>query len=112
MSKIKSERVGSNILRELSDIIFNEAKDEVIKAITITAVDVTPDLSTAKVFYTYIGETTKEEMTKELKDAAGFLRTKLAERVDLRHTPELKFVYDESIAYGENIERILLNLNK
>lgn len=110
MSKIKIERIASQIVRELSNIIFTEVKDEKIKSITITATDVTSDLGLAKIYYTYLGDYSREEVQDELTKAAPFLRTKLAETIDIRHTPALKFIFDESIEYGANIEKILKDI--
>ncbi|MDD4705620.1 MAG: 30S ribosome-binding factor RbfA [Bacilli bacterium] len=111
MSKIKIERIASQIIRELSNIIFTEVKDEKIKNITIIAADLTPDLGLAKIYYTFLGNYSREEVQNELDKAASFLRTLLAENIDIRHTPELKFIYDESIEYGANIEKILEDIN-
>lgn len=111
MSKIKTERIGSQIIRELSKIILEEAKSEILKTITITAADVTNDLGHAKIYYTFLGEYEKEVVQKELDGASKFLRTELAERIDIRHTPELRFIFDESIEYGANIEKILEKIN-
>lgn len=107
MSKIKIERIASQIIRELSNIIFTEVKDEKIKSITITAADVASDLGLAKIYYTFLGDYNREEVQSELTNAASFLRTKLAEKIDIRHTPSLRFIFDESIEYGTNIEKIL-----
>ena len=112
MSKIKLERIGSQIIKELSEIILEEAKSTVLKSITITAAEVSADLGLAKIYYTYLGEFDREFVQKELDHASKFLRTELAERINIRHTPELRFVFDESIAYGANIEKILAEINK
>lgn len=112
MSSIKIERISSQIVKELSSVIFNDVKDNRIKSITITGADVSSDLGQAKIYYTFLGNYEKEEIDAELKKAAGFLRVKLSERIDLRHTPELKFIFDESIEYGTNIEKILADINK
>lgn len=112
MSKIKIERIGSQIERELSNIIFNEVKDEVIRSITITGSEVTSDLGLAKIYYTYLGDYEREFIDSELKKASSFLRTMLAEQIDIRHTPELRFIFDESIEYGTNIEKILSDIKK
>ena len=111
MSKIKTERIGSQIIKELSEIILEEAKSDVLKRITITASDVSSDLGLAKIYYTYFGDYDKEYVQKELQNASKFLRTELAERIDIRHTPELRFIFDESIEYGANIEKILSEIN-
>lgn len=112
MTNVKIERLNHTFQQEISMILMTEIKDEHIKFVTITDVETTNDLSFAKVYYTVLDETKKEQTQEALKGAASFIRTKLAERVEIRHTPELKFIYDDSIAYGEHIEEIIENLNK
>ena len=99
---IKNERINSNLQKEISYIIANEVKNPNIKFVTITACDVTSDLSYAKVYFTTIGDA--KETLKGLKSAKGFIRKSLAYRIELRHIPELEFIYDESIEYGKKIE--------
>jgi len=99
---IKNERVNSNMQRELSYILSNEVKNPNIKYITITAVDVTSDLSYARVYFTTLGDS--KETLKALKSAKGFIRKTLADRIELRHIPDLEFIYDKSIDYGKKIE--------
>ncbi len=110
MSKIKAERAGSDIQRELGNILLLEAKDVDFKNVTITAVDVSSDFSYAKVYFTTTDD--REHVTHDLNNAAGFFRSLLAERVEMRHTPELKFIFDESIEYGQKIENIIKELHK
>ena len=88
-------------------IIMREIKDEDIKFVTITGVDTTSDLSFSKIYYTVLDKD-KEESTKiALEKAAPFIRKCLAEKIEVRHTPELKFIYDTSIAYGEHIDNLI-----
>lgn len=107
MSSVKIGRISADVLRELSSIMLLEAKDETLKHITLTGCEVTSDLGLARVYYTYMGDESLEDVKKNLVEAAPYLRTVLASRIDLRHTPELKFFYDNSVEYGQNIERIL-----
>lgn len=107
MANIKIERLNHAFQEEISMILMTEIKDEDIKFVTITGVDTTSDLSFAKVYYTVLDESKTDSTAEALQKAASFIRTKLAERVDIRHTPELKFIYDTSIAYGEHIEKII-----
>ena len=93
MASIKIERLNHAIQQEISIILMREIKDEEIKFVTITGVDTTNDLSYAKVYYTVLDESKKEKTEEALKKASSFIRTKLAERIDIRHTPELKFIY-------------------
>ncbi len=109
---VKIDRISSDLKKELSSIMLLEAKDETLKHVTVTDCEVTNDLSFATVYYTYMGDEDLESVQKNLEDAASYLRTVLANRVDLRHTPELRFVYDDSIEYGQNIERIINKLHE
>ena len=112
MPNYKIKRISSDVLRYLSDILMNETRDEILKSVTITACDVTHDLGFCKVYFTsFNNELSKSELEKRLNDAASFIRGKLSERIEIRHTPELRFIYDESISYGEKIENILKDLN-
>ena len=103
--KLKAERAGSEIQKELGNIILLEAKDEDFKNVVITAVEVSNDLSFAKVYFTTIDN--REKVLHDLNNASGYFRSLLAERLDIRHTPELKFIFDESIEYGQKIEKII-----
>lgn len=104
---IKIDRIGSNFVKEISYILANEIKDKDIHFVTITDCKVTNDLSFAKVYFTVLDNSKIKETTEALKTASGFIRKKLCERVDIRHTPELLFIYDESIEYGKKIENII-----
>lgn len=89
-------------------MIQRELKDPRIGFVTVTGVDVTNDLSQAKVYLSVFGdEEQKKDTLKALDKATGFLRTEIGKRIRLRHTPELIFKIDESIAYGSRIEKLL-----
>lgn len=109
---IKIERIGSNLVKEISYILATEIKDEDIKMVTITDCKVTNDLSFAKVYYTVFNIERKKETEKALNHASGYIRHLLHERVDIRHIPELTFVYDESIAYGKKIEDLIEQIHE
>ena len=109
---IKIDRINSNMVKEISYILQTEVKDHNIKFVTITDVSVTNDLSFAKIYYTVLDDTKRKETAKALKQASSFIRKKLCDRIDIRHMPELDFVFDESIEYGNNIEKIIDNLKK
>ncbi len=102
---IKTERIGSSFVKEISYIIMTEIKDPNIKNITITDCDVTNDLSYAKVYFTVLDPTKKEISLKSLNNAANFIELELSKKVDIRKMPQISFHYDESIAYGEKIEQ-------
>lgn len=112
MPSHKIERIESDILKYLSNIIFLETDDELLKTITLTAVDVSKDLSYAKVYFTSISNMTHERLEKEVNEAAPFLRGKLAKVIEIRNIPELKFVYDESIEYASKIEKIITEIKE
>ena len=110
MNSVKIERLNNLFLAELSKIIFKEIKNPFIKTVNLTGVEITNDLSFAKVYFTCMNED-RQKILEELNNAKGFLRGKLAEVIEIRHTPELVFAYDNSIEYGMNIERIIKNIH-
>lgn len=104
---IKIDRIASMLEKEISYILMMEVKDADIKFVTVTGVKLTTDLSYAKVYVTVLDDRKKDATMRALKDASGFIRHELYDRVDIRHIPELEFVYDESIEYGKKIETII-----
>lgn len=113
MSSVRVNRVGEQIKKELGLLIQRELKDPRIGFVTITGVEVSGDLSQAKVFITVYGnDEVKSSTLKGLEKAKGFLRGEVGKRIALRHTPELIFKMDESVEYGSRIETLLSNLNK
>ncbi len=112
MANVKIERLNHAFQEEISMIMLREIKDDELHFVTITGVDTTSDLSFAKVYYTVLDMYKKELIQEKLEHAAPFIRTELAKRVEVRHTPELKFIFDTSIEYGNHIESIIENLKK
>lgn len=112
MASIKIERLNHTYQEAISTILMKEVKDQDIKFVTITGVEVTSDLSFAKVYYTVLDQERKESTKIALEKASPFIRTKLAESVEVRHTPELRFIYDKSIAYGEHIDKLIEELKE
>lgn len=108
---IKTQRIASNIVKEISYILALEVKDSDIKFVTVNDCKLAPDLSFAKIYITIFDKEKKEQTLKALKDASGFIRKQLSERIDIRHTPELEFVYDDSIEYGKKIENIITEIH-
>ena len=108
---IKTKRIASVLTRTISEILLEEARDDLLKTISITASVVAPDLSCAKVYFTSMSDIDHKKLEQEMEEAAPFIRTHVAEKMDLRNTPKLKFIYDESILYGEKIERIIKEFN-
>lgn len=109
---VKIDRIESNMIKEISYILMTEVKDKNIRFVTITDCKVTNDLSFAKVYFTLLNEEYKEETLKALKNASGFIRKELAVRLDIRHIPELEFIFDESIEYGKKIEDIIEKIHE
>ena len=109
---IKIERLNHTYQEVISTILMKEVKDQDIKFVTITGVDITNDLSFAKVYYTVLDREKISSTQEALEHAAPFIRSKLAEEVNIRHTPELRFIYDKSIAYGEHIDELLDKINE
>jgi len=112
MNKVKIERYNDLFVKEISMILQTEVKDNNIRFVTITDVDITNDLSFAKVYFTVLNKEYLTVTKDALKRASSYIRGKLSERIEIRHTPELIFVYDESIEYGEKIEKILESINE
>ena len=100
------------IQEEISKILMLEIKDDDIKFVTVTACDTSTDLSYCKVYVTVLNEEKKETTLKSLNNASSFIRGILAKKIQIRHIPELKFIYDTSIAYGEHIDNLIEEINK
>ena len=109
---IHIDRLNTIFLREISKILQQEIKDPNIRFVTVTGVEITNDLSFAKVYVTVFDEKNKKEIMKSLEKAKSFIRGQLSQRVDIRHTPELRFIFDDSIEYGNKIERIIKDLHE
>lgn len=109
---LKGERVASDLRKELSNLLITEAKDEDFKTVTITHVKVTNDLSYAKIYFTALDDKRIKKIEQDLNNASGFFRSLLASKLNIRHTPELKFIYDESIEYAKKIEDIIKKISE
>lgn len=109
---LKGERVASVIVQELGNILLTEVNDEDLKNVTITYATVTNDLSFAKVYFTTLDDEKRDKVIKDMNNASSYFRTELAKRIDIRHMPEIRFIYDESIEYGSKIEKIIEEINK
>jgi ribosome-binding factor A len=103
----RPQRLGDLIQREVAELIRLEVRDPRIGMLTITSVDVSPDLSHAKVFFTMLEKGKLEDTLHGLKRSAGFLRSQLARRIKMYTTPELRFEYDESVERGDHISRLI-----
>ncbi|MVO99113.1 MULTISPECIES: 30S ribosome-binding factor RbfA [Paenibacillus] len=112
MARVRVGRVGEQVKKEISQILQSEIKDPRIGFLTVTGVDVTNDLSQAKVYLSVLGTDEQKEGTlKALGSASGYIRSELGKRIRLRKVPELIFKFDTSIDYGSRIENLLHQLN-
>ncbi len=109
---IKIERISDALIEQISYIIANEVKHKDINFVTITDVKVSNDLSYAKVYFTVLDESKKDITSKALKEASGFIRHELRERVEIRQIPELTFVYDDTIKEAQKIEDIIEKIHE
>lgn len=101
----RGDRISREIGRAISEILIREASDKRLRLVSVTRVEMSPDLSCATVYYVpLMGD---EDLTKPLKQAQGFLRSALAARLALRYTPELRFALDARIAKTRRIEELL-----
>jgi len=104
----RTERVGSQMQRELSVLVRDDLKDPRLGMVTIQEVRVVRDFSHAKVYFTAMGsETDHAAITKIMNKSASFLRHELGHRMKLRTIPQLKFVYDDSIEHGSNLSAMI-----
>lgn len=109
---IKIDRINSNLVKEISYVLMTEVKDPDVRFVTVTDVKTTNDLSYAKVYVTILNKDKIKETMKALKNASGYIRNVLKDRVEMRNIPELDFIYDESIEYGQKIENIIEKIHE
>ena len=112
MKSPRVQRVADQIQIELSDIIHRRLKDPRRGFITLTGVDLTPDLKVARVYVSALEAEDLVQGLATLKRAKGFLRHQLGQRVRLRHVPELSFFADQSVKEGQRIEELLRELHE
>ena len=108
-NSIKNTRINGEVMKELSMIIHNEIKDPRIHPMTsVTSVEVAPDLKTCKAYISVLGDEDAQKNTLAgLKSAEVYIRRELARTVNLRNTPEIRFVLDQSIAYGISMSKLI-----
>lgn len=113
-NSIKNTRINMEVQRELSEIIRSGIKDPRIHPMTsVVAVEVTPDLKYCKAYISVLGDEEAAKATVEgLRSASSYVRRELARRVNLRNTPEIKFILDQSIEYGVNMSRLIDEVTK
>lgn len=108
-NSVKNTRINGEVLKELSNIIRSEIKDPRINPMTsVVAVEVAPDLKTCKAYISVLGdEKSQKDTITGLKSAEGYIRRQLARTVNLRNTPEIRFILDQSIEYGINMSKVI-----
>ena len=108
-NSVKNTRINSEVLKELSRIISREIKDPRIAPMTsVVSVEVAPDLKTCKAYISVLGDKEAQESTLEgLRSAHGYIRRELARSINLRNTPDVRFILDQSIEYGVRLTRLM-----
>ena len=113
-NSVKNTRVNGEVMRVLADVIRSEIKDPRINPMTsVVAVEVAPDLKTCKAWISVLGnEESQKDTLAGLKSAEGYIRNQLARKINLRNTPEIRFIIDQSIEYGVNMSRMIDEVNR
>ncbi len=113
-NSIKNTRINEEVYRELANIIRGEIKDPRISPLTsVVACEVAPDLKTCKAYISVLGDEEARKNTYQgLKSAEGFIKSLLAKRINLRNTPAITFVMDNSIEYGVNMSKLIEDVNR
>ena len=108
-NSIKNTRINSEVQRELANIIRGEIKDPRIHPLTsVVTAEVAPDLKTCKAYISVLGDREAQEKTLEgLNSAVGYIRRQLAKNLNLRNTPEIRFIMDQSIEYGVHMSKLI-----
>lgn len=112
-NSIKNTRINTEVMRELSLIIREEIKDPRISSmVSVVSAQVAPDLKSCKAYISVLGDEEAQQNTLEgLESAAGFIRKELARRINLKNTPEIKFIIDQSIEYGVKMSKLIDDVN-
>lgn len=113
-NSVKNTRVNGEVLRVLAEVIRSEIKDPRINPMTsVVSVEVAPDLKTCKAWISVLGnEESQKDTLAGLKSAEGYIRNQLARRINLRNTPEIRFIIDQSIEYGVNMSKMIDDVNR
>ena len=113
-NSVKNTRVNGEVMRVLAEVIRSELKDPRINPMTsVVAVEVAPDLKTCKAWISVLGnEESQKDTLAGLKSAEGYIRNQLARKINLRNTPEIRFIIDQSIEYGVNMSRMIDEVNR
>lgn len=108
MSEARNRKIADQIQRELSELICLELRDPRVSMVTLTDVELSRDISHAKVFFTHLGNTAQVESCRNgLNSASGYLRQQLAKRLTIRTVPQLNFAIDSSIEHGARMSQLI-----
>lgn len=112
-NSVKNTRINWEVQKVLAEIIRGELKDPRINPMTtVMAVEVAPDLKSCKAFISVLGDVQSQEDTlKGLNSAMGYIRNQLAKKINLRNTPEIRFIMDQSVEYGINMSKLIDEVN-
>ncbi|WP_172189506.1 30S ribosome-binding factor RbfA [Lentilactobacillus kribbianus] len=113
MAQYRVGRLEQEIQKEVNDILLKRVRDPRVQGITVTGVEVTGDLQQATIYYSILSDKASdgEKTAAGLEKATGLIRKELGSRLSIYKTPELKFQRDDSVKYGDNIDRLLNELN-
>lgn len=106
----RTDRLNRQVKEVLAVALSRETREDLLRDVVVTAVEVTRDLSLARVFYYLMDEAQQPQIEEALVRASGFLRSRVGQEVRMRVTPELRFVYDHSVEHGRRVEAILAEL--
>ncbi len=108
----RKQRLGAQVLRTLSEVLRFDVKDPGLNGVSLTSVEMTRDVSVAKVYFSLLNPDHDPNIAREgLQRASGFLRGKLGRALEIRHVPELRFLHDDSVAHGIEISRLIDDAN-
>ena len=113
-NSVKNTRVNGEVMRVLADIIRGDIKDPRIGMLTsVVNVEVAPDLKTCKAWISVLGnEESQKDTLAGLRSAEGYIKNQLARKINLRNTPEIRFIIDQSIEYGVNMSKMIDDVNR
>lgn len=113
-NSVKNTRVNGEVHRVLAEIIRSEIKDPRINPMTsVVSVEVAPDLKTCKAWISVLGnEESQKDTLAGLRSAQGYIKNQLARKINLRNTPEIRFIIDQSIEYGVNMSKMIDEVNR
>ena len=112
MPSRRPERISGLLLTGIAEILLREVKDPRVQEVTLTGVSVTPDLKIAKIYFSTLREEKQAQALAGLKSAAGYIKRQIAQRLGLRHTPELRFFHDATLEQANRLESLLRKIHQ